>query len=343
LEAERSGNPDAPVVAVLLNEGVRAKLLPEGTLGVLAEFATVRTLTNRQIDTDDWRHVLRGAKAVITGWHSPGLDMGLLAEHPEVEFAGHTGASIRLFLPYEAIETGRLRVSNAALHIAEAVAEFVIAQIMEHLRRTREQDAALKGGEAWWPARERFTGRLLGGQTVGLVGAGHTGRLVIDLLRPFGCRILVADPYLAPARAADPGVELSSLDEVMAECDIVTLHAPVLDETRGMIGARQMKLLRDGAFLINTARGAIIDDAALLDRLRIGTITAALDVFDTEPLPDDSPFRTAPGIILSPHTAGHTHETHRRQGRTAVDEVRRYLSGEPLRHEVTREMLATMA
>ena len=269
--------------------------------------------------------------------------MELLDKHPEIDFAAHTGASIRLFLPYEAIETGRLRVSNAALHIAEAVAEFVIAQIMELLRRTREQDAALHAGEPWWPARERFTGRLLGGQTVGLVGAGHTGRLVIDLLRPFGCRILVADPYLSPEQADDLGVELRSLDDVMANCDIVSLHAPVLDKTRGMIGARQMQPAsrRRPPHQHRACRDH--RRPALLDHLRTGTTTVALDVFDAEPLPDDSPYRTAPGIILSPHTAGHTHESHRRQGRTAVDKVRRYLAGEPLHHEITREMLTTMA
>jgi len=343
LSSDLNGDAGKPIVAVLLNETVRAKLMPDETLRELATFARVRTLTDAEITNDTWRPVLDGARAVITGWHSPGLDMDLLEKHPEIAFAAHTGASIRLFLPYAGIETGRLRVSNSALHIAEAVAEFTIAQIMEFLRRTREQDAALRAGEPWWPARERFTGRLLGGQTVGLVGAGHTGRLVIRLLKPFGCRILVADPYLNPDQAADLGVEIQTLDDLMATCDIVSLHAPVLDETRGMIGARQFSLLRDGAFLINTARSAIVDDAALLDHLRTGRTTVALDVFDAEPLPDDSPYRSEPGTVLSPHTAGHTHESHVRQGRTAVDEVRRFLAGEPLRHEVAREMLKTMA
>lgn len=343
MDSDLNGHAGYPIVAVLLNEDVRAKLMPDETLRELATFARVRTLTDAQIGADAWRPVLDGARAVITGWHSPGLDMELLDRHPDIGFAAHTGASIRLFLPYEAIETGRLRVSNSALHIAEAVAEFTIAQILEFLRRTREQDAALRAGEPWWPARERFTGRLLGGLTVGLVGAGHTGRLVIRLLKPFGCRILVADPYLSQVQADDLGVEIRTLDDVMATCDIVSLHAPVLDETRGMIGARQFSLLRDGAFLINTARSAIIDNSALLDHLQTGRTTVALDVFDAEPLPDDSSYRTASGAILSPHTAGHTHESHVRQGRTAVDEVRRFLAGEPLHHEVTRQMLKTMA
>ncbi len=332
-----------PTVAVLVGEAVHRKMLADDVLAPLKDLAEVRHVSPDLFDDDGWREALSGAHAVITGWHSPRLDPALFEAEPSLGFVAHTGASIKAVVPYSEIESGRIRVSNAAIHIAEAVAEFCIAQILEHLRFTTRQDVETKAGADWWPSRERFVGRFLGDQTVGIVGAGHTGRLVIRLLRPFGCRILVADPYVSEERAAELGVELRTLDEVMSGCDIISLHAPVLPETRGMIGNHELGLVKDGTFLLNTARAAIVDSDALLNRLRAGGLTAALDVFDDEPLPLDSPYRTVPGVILSPHTAGHTWETYRRQGRTTVGEVCRFLTGEALQHEVTRQMLATMA
>jgi phosphoglycerate dehydrogenase-like enzyme len=123
----------------------------------------------------------------------------------------------------------------------------------------------------------------------------------------------------------------------------VSIHAPSLPSTRGMIGARQLRLMKDGAALINTARGALVDEAALVEALRENRFTAVLDVYETEPLPDDSPLRSLPNAVLAPHAAGHTHETYLRQGSTAVDATLRFLAGEPLRNEVTKAMLPNMA
>jgi len=123
----------------------------------------------------------------------------------------------------------------------------------------------------------------------------------------------------------------------------VTLQAPATAETYRMIGAEQLSWLRDGAIFINTARAHLIDEAALLAELRKGRISAALDVFDQEPLPDDSPFRELDNLIITPHIAAVTHPAYRRQGEITVDEVARFLSEGELRYEVTRDMLDTMA
>jgi len=184
---------------------------------------------------------------------------------------------------------------------------------------------------------------LLGACTIGIVGAGYVGLKVIHLLQAFGSTVLVFDPTVSPARAADLGVELRSLDDLLSSSDIVSLHAPVLPVTRGMIGAAQLARLRDGALFINSARAALVDEADLLSELQSGRINAALDVFETEPLPPDSPFRSLPNVILSPHAAGHTSDTYLRQGMAMVEEVGQYLRGEPLTYEVSAEMLPTMA
>lgn len=334
---------DRPTVALFVTDKVRGKMFPPAVLDRVQTFATLRPVAVDQMAADAALDALADCDGILSGWQSPALTADFLAAHDRMRFVGYIGAAIRHMMPTEAIETGRLTVSHAAVPIAEAVAEFTIAQILEHLKRTREQDQALRTDGEWFAQREAFVGRQLGALTVGIVGAGYVGRLVIRLLAAFGSDILVYDPYLAPDAAQALGVRLGTLDEVMAGSDIVSLHAPVLPETRHMIDAGRIALLHDGALLVNTARAAIVDEVALIEALKTRPITAAIDVFSEEPLSQDSPFRSLSNAILSPHTAGHTWETYLRQGHMVVDEAERYFTGQPLRHRVTPAMLKTMA
>jgi phosphoglycerate dehydrogenase-like enzyme len=308
----------------------------------LATFARVRLPSESHIDSNDLPVLVDGAAACITGWGTPLLSEALLAEHDSLRLIAHTAGSIRNLVPLRLVESG-LRVSHAAAIIADAVAEFVVSEALLGLRPLHDIDRGMKTGEDWMTLRERHLGRLLGACTVGIIGAGYVGRKVIHLFRAFGSNVLVYDPLLSDASAATLGVSTRTLDELLEESGVVSLHAPVLPETRGMIGAAQLARLCDGALFINTARAALVDEAALLRELQSGRISAALDVFATEPLPLDSPFRALPNVILSPHAAGHTSDTYLRQGAAMVDEVRRLLLGQPLLHEITAQMLPTMA
>ncbi len=136
---------------------------------------------------------------------------------------------------------------------------------------------------------------------------------------------------------------VTSLDELLSNCRVIALHAPSTPQTYRMIGARELALMKDGALLVNTARASLVDSGAMLTELRNGRISAALDVFDEAPLPADSPLRRLANVILTPHVASHTVNTHFRQGEVTVDEVQRFVTGEPLRYAVTAEMLETMA
>jgi phosphoglycerate dehydrogenase-like enzyme len=152
-----------------------------------------------------------------------------------------------------------------------------------------------------------YNGQYLTGATVGLVSASSVARHVIRLLEAYNCRVLVYDPFLTQAQAHDLGVESVGLDELFASSDIVSIHAPSLPSTKNMIGERQLKSLRDGATLVNTARGSVIDHDALLNECREGRIIAALDVTTPEPLPPDSEFWNLPNVILTPHISGSGH------------------------------------
>jgi phosphoglycerate dehydrogenase-like enzyme len=331
-----------PTVAILIPEATRKKILSPKALEDLASFAQVRLPNGSSLTQGDLAPMLDGAVACITGWGTPPLSAELLAARPNVRLVAHTAGSIRNLVPVDLMEDG-LRVSHAAAIIADAVAEFVISEALLGLRPLHEIDRGMRAGEEGKALRERTIGRLLGACTVGIVGAGYVGRKVIHLVQAFGSRMLVYDPLLSPEAATELGALPKSLDDLLAESDVVSLHAPVLPETRGMIGAAQLARLRDGALFINTARAALVDEEALLRELRSGRISAALDVFATEPLPTDSPFRALPNVILSPHAAGHTTDTYLRQGKAMVEDVRRYLRGEPLVFEVSAQMLPTMA
>ncbi len=337
-----SEGKEKPVVAVLMPEATQRNILSPDALDLLASFAQPRMPRSAELGPDDLPELLDGAVACITGWGTPSLTSGLLANVPDMNLVAHTAGSIRNLVPQEAMERG-LHVSHAAGIIADAVAEFVISEALLGIRPLHDIDRGMRANEPWRDLRDRTMGRLLGACTIGIVGAGYVGLKVIHLLQAFGSTVLVFDPTVSPARAAELGVELRSLDDLLSSSDIVSLHAPVLPETRGMIGAAQLARLRDGALFINSARAALVDEADLLSELQSGRINAALDVFETEPLPPDSPFRSLPNVILSPHAAGHTSDTYLRQGMAMVEEVGQYLRGEPLTYEVSAEMLPTMA
>ena len=332
-----------PTVAVLLTPEFRAKMLSAQALERLAGLADLRTTDAATLAAADLPALLADADIALTGWGTPPLSAELLAAHPRLRLVAHSAGSIRRLVPLEAIESGRIRVTHSAHAIAAAVAEFVLAEILMHLREPHRYDAGMKDGQDWFALRQRHLGRLLGALQVGIVGAGYVGRAVIRLLRGFGCRIVVADPLLSAEAAKGLGVTIVSLDDLLRDSDIVSLHAPVIPETENMIGARELALLRDGALFINTARSLIVDQDAQLAALRTGRFSAMLDVFATEPLPLDDPLRTLPNVVIAPHAAGHTRDTYHMQGSACVDDIERFMRDENLQCEVTASMLRTMA
>ncbi|MGW0226766.1 hydroxyacid dehydrogenase [Actinopolymorpha singaporensis] len=329
------------VVAVLLTEQTRATVLTPAAERLLAGAARVRWAEGPPGDWD-LPGLLDGAVACLTGWGTPPITEQVLANSPDLRLVAHTAGSIRALVPQDAVGA-RLTVCQSAGLIADSVAELVISQILSALRDLPALDAGLRAGQDWSALRERYPGRLLGARTVGVVGASRTGRAVIGLLRAFRARVLVADPLLTAAEADELGVTPVELDDLLRGSDVVTLHAPLLPQTQGLLGARELSLLADGALLVNAARGGLVDGDALVAELRSGRIRAALDVFPTEPLAPDSPWRQLPNATLSPHTAGHTVDSHARQGQAMVEDVVRFLRDEPLRYAVAADSVGVLA
>lgn len=285
--------------------------------------------------------LIGGHDIVITSWGSPTFSAAMLAEADRLKLIAHSAGSIKQLLPPPVFAAGR-RVTHVAYSMSIPVAETTLALILLCLRRYHKIDRAFQD-EGWAAARELPPGGELAGNRVGVIGAGYTGRAVIRRLLALEAQVWLCDPYVSEEDAAEMGARKVPLETLMRECPIVTLQAPATTETYRIIGAEQLSWLRDGAIFINTARAHLIDEAALLAELRTGRISAALDVFDQEPLPDDSPFRGLDNLIITPHIAAVTHQAYKRQGEITVDEVASFLSEGKLRHEVTRDMLDTMA
>ncbi|PZF90123.1 hydroxyacid dehydrogenase [Micromonospora deserti] len=331
-----------PVVAVALTPPVRELFFDPADWAALRRLAEVR-LPPPGHDVGDeatLARLLADADVVVTGWGTAPLTGGLLAGAPRLRLLAHTGASVKPFVTPESFARG-VRVTQAGEAMAYAVGEQALALTLALLHGLHRFDHALRTGVDWARAKAAPPRRELRGATVGVVGASRTGRAYLGLVRALGARVLVTDPYLDDAGAAALGVERVALDELLSRSLVVSLHAPVLPGTVGMIGARELGLLADGALLVNTARAALVDEAALLAALRAGRIDAALDVFHAEPLPVDHPLRALPNVLLTPHESAGTVQSRRRAAGIVLAEIDRFVRGDPLRHEVRPEQLPT--
>jgi D-3-phosphoglycerate dehydrogenase len=228
-----------------------------------------------------------------------------------------------------------VRVCNVPDYGAETVADHTVALLLASLRRVAGYSARIRT-EGW--IEPAAIGRIKGfaDTTVGLIGTGRIGRSVAHRLRPFGFSILAADPFVDQATLKDTGVELVTLDEVLRNSDAISLHAPLTQENRHLLDARAFSLTRPGVVIVNTSRGPLIDETALVAALQSGRVAAAgIDVHEIEPLPADSRLRSLPDVLLTPHAAFYSEASLANLQRLAAEEADRALAGEPLRCPVT--------
>ena len=220
-----------------------------------------------------------------------------------------------------------ITVATTAGVNAHAVAEHTMALLLSNIaRRIPAALDARDAGSGEWP--RGLSAQLEAGKTLGIVGLGAIGSRVASLAQAFGMKILVTTAGADQGRSAALGARHVSLDELLRQSDVVSLHLRLNDETRGIVGREQLGLLKPTAYLVNTARGALIDRDALLDALQHERIAgAALDVFDEEPLPADDSLRSLPNVVLTPHNAGVTPEVIAEGLRRAVENVQRFLEG----------------
>lgn len=332
-----------PLVLLAISPELAGELHFETELARLAGHAQVEVWPGpRNPPAAFLEAAVQRAEVLITGWGTPRL-AALETWQPDsspLRLVVHSAGTVKSLIPVAALERGLL-VTHANDSLAEAVAEFTIGAMIMARRGAFAAVDALRRGQVREQAGTRFE---LRGSTVGIIGASAVGRRVLELLPPLGVRALLYDPYCTPQQAAALGATSVSLHELLQQSDVVSLHAPVTQETLGMLGAAEFAAMRDGALFVNTARGRLIDAEALLAELQSGRIAALLDVTDpTEPLPPESPFLHLDNCVVLPHIAAATAEARHRQGQMSVDEILRFLAGDALHFQVTRARWDTMA
>ena len=280
-------------------------------------------------DQTDARRALERAQVLIAGWGAPMLTDADLDAAPRLRYLLYAGGQGSTVLPQSAQARG-IQVSNAGWLNAIPVAEFTVAMIVLANKQAFEASRVYRGQRVQIDREVRFPDAGNREKTIGIVGASRIGRIVIERLRELDLRVQVYDPFLSATEARRLRVRHVELAELMRTSDVVTLHPPLNSSTEGMIDAGLLAMLHDGATLINTSRGGIVDQDALLAELRTGRIEAILDVTTPEVLPRDHELYTLPNVFLTPHISGSMGTEIRRLGEHVASELERIVAGRPL-------------
>lgn len=252
------------------------------------------------------------------------VDAEVLAAAPKLKIVARAGVGLDNVDVNAATERGVL-VVNAPTSNIHSAAEHALALLLSAARQIPAADASLR--EHTWK-RSSFSGTEIFGKTVGVVGLGRIGQLVAQRLSAFGTHLIAYDPYVSPARAAQLGIELLTLDELLARADFISVHLPKTPETAGLIGKDALAKTKPGVVIVNAARGGLVDEAALADAVRSGHVRAAgLDVFSKEPC-TDSPLFELPQVVVTPHLGASTEEAQDRAGTDVAASVKLALAGE---------------
>lgn len=283
-----------------------------------AGFELICNDTGRKLDRDEQKAMIKDAFAVISGTEKYDADM--LDAAPNLKVILRFGVGLDNF---DVAEMKKRGIQIGVISNNNAVAEFTLTLMLGMLKNLPRFDAAARNAK--W---DRYPMFELSKKTVGIIGFGRIGRRLTELLKGFGVKILVNDLYLTSEDAEKFGVESVSLEQLLFESDIVSLHAPSTPETRHMINAITLSKMKNSAILINTSRGPLVDEKALYHALKNGVIRgAALDVYETEPLVEGNPLFELENVVLAPHVAALTEETNYNAGITCAESVIRVYNG----------------
>jgi len=284
--------------------------------------------------------LLHDIEIIFSGWGMPRMDASFLAHCPKLRIVFYGAGSIKRCTT-DAFWARDIPITSSYAANAVPVAEFTLAQILLCLKKTWQHALAIKTSGSH-EKRLAVPGGY--GSTVGIIALGMIGRMVCAHLRHFDLNAIAYDPYVTVADAAKLGVRLVTLDELFAKADVVSLHAPWIDATVGLITGAHFAAMKEGATFINTARGAIVREEEMIEVLQNRPdLLAVLDVTYPEPPMAESPLYRLPNVILTPHIAGSMDTECQRMGQIVVEELKRYLADEALQWAISREQAALMA
>jgi len=305
----------------------------------LKDFADVtwNESTTSQFTHEQLCSLIKDIDVIITGWGTLPLDEEILSHANKLRMVAHTGGTVKPYVTDAVYERGITVVSGNNVY-AESVAESVIAYALSSLRDIPKYSSELKQGI--WP--NGYYNRGLLNKKIGIVGYGMIAKYTVEMLKPFHPELLVYSKHISQDELDKHNMKKSDLQEIFETCDIISLHSASTPQTHHMINEALLDSMQDGALLINTARGAIIDEAALVRVMQRKNIFAVLDVYEVEPLPADSPLTKLDNAILMPHMGGPTVDRRLVVTKQIIGEIERFLRGEPLICEISQAYANTM-
>ncbi len=325
-----------PKVVITIGQIHYERMINARAMEDLSNFAEVVHHTGQQpAKKAELIQLLTDAVACITSWEVAQLDKDVIAAAPNLKALVHMGGSVKKVVS-DALWAKGIKVFSARPALAKDVAETTLGLMIIGIKNILPLAQHVRSGgwrdSRYWPSRELHRNK------VGVIGASEVGRHVITLLKPFDPIILLYDPYVSEMEAEKLGVRKVALEEMAREADIISLHAPLLPATNKMISAEILKLMKDDCILINTARGALIDEPAMIAELQKGRLYAFLDVTEPEPPAPDSPLRSLENVVVMPHLAGCITDCSH-LSILAVEELRRFFMGGTLIHEITPDIM----
>lgn len=285
--------------------------------------------------------LLAEVEVILSGWGAPVLNEAFLNAAPKLRAFFYGSGSIRNFVT-EAFWARNIPITSAYAANAVPVAEYTVGSILLSLKHFWSLAAKTRRGEGWGDHTRQVPGAFR--STVGFVSCGMIVRKTLELLKPYDLQRLVFCPFLSDEEANALGAQRCTLPELFRRSDVVSIHTPDLPETRGLITGKLVSSMKPGATLINSARGAVVQQPEVIEVLKSRPdLTAVLDVCEPEPPEPDSALLTLPNVILTPHIAGSLGPECARLGEFVLEEVRRFVSGRPLKWQITREQAAKLA
>lgn len=294
--------------------------------------------TGRQYSAKELGEKLQGKDICITGWGCEVFDESVLARADRLKLIAHTGGSVKPYVTDGVYEKG-IRVVSGNQVFAESVAESVVAYALSSLRDIPRYSEALKKG--CWP--DRFDNKGLLDRTVGIVGYGMIAKYVVGMLKPFHNRVKVFSRHISDEELKRQNMESAELKELFSTCDIISVHSAMTRDNYHLITEELLRSMKTGALLINTPRGAVIDEPALVRILQDGDIHAVLDVYETEPLPKAHPLMACNRAILMPHMGGPTMDRRAAVTKAVTADIRAFMEGRELDCEIDREYAKKMS
>jgi len=315
--------PKGPIFNTFFNDELKSKL---GEIGEVIWNNSTAQYTKSQLCEQ-----IKDIDICVTGWGTEAFDEEILNHANQLRLIAHTGGSVKPYVTDEVYERG-IRVVSGNEVFAESVAESVIAYALASLRDIPRYSEELKRGI--WPSS--FYNRGLLDKTIGIVGYGMISKMVVEMLKPFHAKIKVFSRHISQEELTKHNMEKADLPEIFATCDIVSIHSGMTKENYHLITEELLNMMPEGALLINTARGAVIDEEALCRVLAQEKIKAVLDVYEVEPLPSDHKLLQMKNAILMPHMGGPTIDRRMIVTRSVIDDIKCFLRDEPMKCEIDR-------